>query len=119
MATKSIVRENSDVFVCVDGKMSHIKIEDIIYVEHNSRAVFLYTVNGVIGIPYMTLNGIYHILGKDYLFQCHKSYLGNRIHIESIDRTGNCIILKNYPGTVSVGRKYKGELLREMHYLPS
>ena len=45
MATKSIVRENSDVFVCVDGKMSHIKIEDIIYVEHNSRAVFLYTVN--------------------------------------------------------------------------
>lgn len=119
MATKSIVRENSDVFVCVDGKMSHIRIEDIIYVEHNSRAVFLYTVHEVIGIPYMTLNGVYHILGKDYLFQCHKSYLVNRIHIESIDRTGNYIVLKDYPGTISVGRKYKEELLREMHYLPS
>ncbi len=118
MAIKSIIRDGEDVFVCVEGRMNHVVIEDIIYVEHNSRTVFLYTVKGVIYIPYISLNRIYDVLGTDYLFQCHKSYLVNRIYIERIDRTENCIMLKDYLGTVAIGRKYKTELLRKMHYLP-
>lgn len=117
MATKSIIRKDTEVFVSTEGRMDHVSIEDIIYVEHNARTVFLYTVKGIIYIPYMPLNRIYRTLGTDYLFQCHKSYLVNRIYIERIDRTGNCITLKNYLGTVAVGRKYKRELLREMHYV--
>lgn len=97
--------------------MSHINMEDIIYVEHNSRTVFLYTVKGVIYIPYMPLYEIHRILGEDYLFRCHKSYLVNRIYIERIDRTENRITLKDHLGIVSVGRKYKAELLRRMHYV--
>lgn len=116
--TKSIVRDGSDIFVCVEGRMSHVDIEDVIYIEHNSRTVFLYTVKGIIYIPYMPLRQIYRILGQDYLFQCHKSYLVNRIYIDRIDRTGNCITFKDQLGTVAVGRKYKTELLRRMHYLP-
>lgn len=115
MAMKSIVREAQDVFVCVEGRMNHVSMEEIIYVEHNSRTVFLYTVKGIIYIPYMPLNQIHRALGNDYLFQCHKSYLVNRIYIESIDRTENCIMLKDYLGTVAVGRKYKLGVLREMH----
>lgn len=115
--TKSITREGSDVFVCVEGRMNHVNIEDIIYVEHNSRTVFLYTIKGIIYIPYMPLHEIHRILGQDYLFRCHKSYLVNRIYIERIDRTGNCITFKDHLGTVSVGRKYKAELLRRMHYV--
>lgn len=97
--------------------MNHLDIEDIIYVEHNSRTVFLYTVGGVIYIPYLPLNQIYRILGHDYLFQCHKSYLVNRIYVEKIDRTENSIILKNYLGKVAIGRKYRLEVLRDMHYM--
>ena len=117
MAMKSIIREALDVFVCVEGRMNHVSMEDIIYVEHNSRTVFLYTVKGIIYIPYMPLNRIQRTLGDDYLFQCHKSYLVNRIYVERIDRTENCITLKNYLGTVAVGRKYKRKVLQEMHYI--
>lgn len=115
MATKSIVREALDVFVYVEGRMNHISIEDIIYVEHNSRTIFLYTIKGIIYIPYMPLNRIHRALGTDYLFQCHKSYLVNRIYIETINRTQNYITLKNYLGTVAVGRKYKRGVLQELH----
>lgn len=117
MATKSIVRDELDVFVCVEGRMNHVSMEDIIYVEHNCRTVFLYTVKGIIYIPYMTLGRIQRALGDDYLFQCHKSYLVNRIYIEKIDRTENCITLKDYLGTVAVGRKYKMSVLRRMHMI--
>lgn len=115
--TKNIVREGSEVFVCVEGRISCMDMEDIIYVEHNSRTVFLYTLQGVIDIPYMPLYEIHRILGEDYLFRCHRSFLVNRIYIERIDRTDNCITLKDHLGTVSVGRKYKAELLRRMHYV--
>ncbi len=117
MAMKSIVREALDVFVCVEGRMNHVNMEDIIYVEHNSRTIFLYTVKGILYIPYTPLSEVQRILGGDYLFQCHKSYLVNRIYIERIDRTENYILLKDYLGTVAVGRKYKRRVLQKMHYV--
>lgn len=117
MAMKSIVREALDVFVCVEGRMNHVNMEDIIYVEHNSRTIFLYTVKGILYIPYTPLSEVQRILGGDYLFQCHKSYLVNRIYIERIDRTENFILLKDYLGTVAVGRKYKRGVLQKMHYV--
>lgn len=92
MAMKSIVREALDVFVCVEGRMSHVNMEDIIYVEHNSRTIFLYTVKGILYIPYTPLSEVQRVLGGDYLFQCHL-------------------------GTVAVGRKYKRGVLQKMHYV--
>lgn len=117
MATKSIIREKSDVFIFVQGRMNHLRIEDIIYVEHNSRTVLMHTVKGVLYIPYISLGRIHEVLGKDYFYQCHKSFLVNKLYIEKIDRTENNIILKNFLGTVAVGRKYKMKLLRDMHYV--
>ena len=114
---KNIIRKASDVFVSVAGRMTHIQMEDIIYVEHNSRTVLMYTIKGIIYIPYISLERIQAALGTDYLFQCHKSYLVNRIYIEKIDRTENNILLKNLLGELPVGRKYKREVLREMHYI--
>lgn len=117
MAIKSIIRKASDVFVGVAGRITHVQIEDIIYVEHNSRTVLMYTMKGIIYIPYISLERIHAALGTDYLFQCHKSYLVNRIYIEKIDRTENSILLKNLLGKIPVGRKYKTEVLRKMHYI--
>lgn len=114
---KSIIRESLDVFVCIQGKMNHLDIRDIIYVEHCNRTVFLYTLKGVIYIPYVTLTCIRLILRDDYLLQCHKSFLVNRIFIEKIDRTENVVILKDEMGEVPVGRKYKKVFLRQMHYI--
>lgn len=97
--------------------MNHLEMEDIVYVEHCSRTVFMYTVNGVVHIPYISLQRILHVLGDDYLLQCHRSFLVNRIYIETIDRTSNVVIMKNDMGKVALGRKYKYSLLRQMHYI--
>ncbi|MCM1245171.1 MAG: LytTR family transcriptional regulator DNA-binding domain-containing protein [Roseburia sp.] len=97
--------------------MNHFDIRDIIYVEHCSRTVFLYTLKGSIYIPYVTLGSIHLALGCDYLYQCHKSFLVNHIFIEKIDRTENVVILKDEMGTVAIGRKYKNGFLRQMHYI--
>lgn len=115
--SKSIVRDSMDVFVCIEGKMSQIDIRDIIYVEHSSRTVILYTLHGIVYIPYIPLYQIGDILGNDYLSQCHKSYLVNRCFVERIDRTENLIVLKNYMGEISLGRKYRTRFLREMHLI--
>lgn len=114
---KSIIRENSKVYIYTGKKMYHLEMEDIIYVEHYSRTVSMHTQKGIVNIPYISLQRIFHILGDDYLLQCHRSFLVNRIYIEEIDRTSNFIILKNYMGKVALGRKYKYSLLRRMHYV--
>lgn len=115
MAIKSIVRESYDVFVCIEGKLNHIDIRDIIYVEHNCRTVFMYTMKGIVYIPYMPLKRIYDALGNDYLHQCHKSFLVNCAYIERVDRTANLIMLKNDIGKIAIGRKYREEFLQNMH----
>lgn len=115
--TKSIIRDSTEVFVCIQGKINQFDIRDIIYVEHSSRTVFMYTLKGIVYIPYMPLNQIYQALGNDYLFQCHKSFLVNRIHIESIDRTENVVVLKNGMGEIAVGRKYRARFLKAMHLM--
>ena len=117
MAIKSIVRKESDVYVCVTGRMTHMRIQDIIYIEHSNRTIFLYTVKGISYIPYLSLERVQSDLGSDYLFQCHKSFPVNRIFIEKIDRTENSILLKDCLGTLPIGRKYKREVLREMHLI--
>ena len=89
----------------------------MLFRSHNSRTIFLYTVKGILYIPYTPLSEVQRVLGGDYLFQCHKSYLVNRIYIERIDRTENFILLKDYLGTVAVGRKYKRGVLQKMHYV--
>ena len=114
---KSIIREALDVYDCIEGKQSHIDIRDIIYVEHSSRSVFVYTLKGIIFIPYMPLKKVHRMLGYDFLFQCHKSFLVNPLHIERVDRTDNFIMLKNDMGKISLGRKYKIEFLKEMHMI--
>lgn len=106
-----------DVFVWIQGKMNHFDIRDIIYVEHCCRTVFIYTLEGIVYIPYVTLNSIHLALGNDYLCQCHKSFLVNCIFIEKIDRTENVIILKDEIGEIAIGRKYKSDFLRKMHYI--
>lgn len=94
-----------------------MRIQEIIYIEHNCRTVFLYTMRGVIYIPYVSLNWIQSTLGTDYFYRCHKSFLVNRLYIDKINRTENTIVLKNYMGTISMGRKYKPALLERMHYI--
>lgn len=112
-----ISRTSRDVFICMQGRLRQIDIEDIIYVEHCRRTIFFYTSNGVVYIPYLSLSRIAGILGDDYLFQCHKSFLVNRIHIDRVDRTENVIILKNEMGEVAMGRKYKVGFLTKLHYM--
>lgn len=114
---KSIIRDSTDVFVCIQGKINQFDIRDIIYVEHSSRTVFMYTLKGIVYIPYMPLNQIYQALGNDYLYQCHKSFLVNRIHIESINRTENVVVLKENMGEIAVGRKYRARFLKAMHLM--
>lgn len=114
---KSIIREAMDVYVCVAGKLSHTDIRDIIYVEHSSRSVSVYTLKGIIYIPYMPLKQVHQVLGNDYLFQCHRSFLVNPIHIESVNRTDNFVLLKNNMGKIPLGRKYKNAFLKEMHLI--
>ncbi len=101
----------------MQGQLSHVGMEDIIYVEHNSRTVFIHTVRGVIYIPYTTLCRVRQALGEDYLFQCHKSFLVNRLHIERIERGKNQIVLKNYMGKLALGRKYREDFLKKLHYI--
>ncbi len=115
---RSIIRESTNVFISLQGKMHCLDICDIAYIEHSNRAVLFYTLKGVICIPYISLAGIYQLLGSDYFFQCHKSYLVNRLYVERVDRTANSIDLKNEMGTVPLGRKYKKEVLRRLHYIP-
>ncbi len=115
--SKSIIREAEDVYVCVAGKLSHIDIRDIIYVEHSSRTVSVYTVKGIIYIPYVSLKQVHQVLGNDYLFRCHKSFLVNPVYIESVNRTDNFVMLKNNRGKVSLGRKYKTSFLKKMHLI--
>lgn len=105
------------MFVCTHGKMNHFDIRDIIYVEHCSRTVFIYTLKGIIYMPYISLNRIYLVLGNDYLCQCHKSFLVNRIFVDQVDRTANLVILKDYMGKIALGRKYKYSFLKELHYI--
>ncbi len=113
---RRIVRKDSAVYVSYQGQLSQFDIQEIIYVEHNSRTVFIYTVRGVTYIPYTTLDRVRQALGEDYICQCHKSFLVNRLYIERIDRGNNQIVLKNYMGKLSLGRKYRQDFLEKLHY---
>ncbi len=112
-----VTRCDTLVYVCMQGRMTTVDMKEIIYVEHNRRTIFLHTMRGVIYIPYAPLKQIQCALGNDYMVQCHKSFLVNRIHVERVDRTKNLIVLKNYMGKVALGRKYKEHFLRELHYI--
>nr|MBP3599370.1 LytTR family transcriptional regulator [Eubacterium sp.] len=107
---------DSDVYVSLQGQLSQFRMEEIIYVEHSSRAVFIHTICGVTYIPYTSLDRVKQALGDDYLCQCHKSFLVNRLFIERIDRGKNQIVLKNYMGKLSMGRKYREGFLKKLHY---
>lgn len=112
---KSMVREKWDFYACVEGKLYHMDVRDIIYVEHNSRSVLIHTVQKVLRIPYMTLEQIHGLLGEDILLRCHRSFLVNSIYIESINRANNYMVLKNNMGKIAIGRKYKRDFLKEIH----
>lgn len=105
------------MFLCLHGEMRQFDMRDIVYVEYCSRTSHVHTAAAQIDIPYMPLNHIYCLLGTDYLIQCHKSFLVNRMYIQKIDRTSNRIVLKNNLGEIPLGRRYKSEFLKKLHYI--
>ena len=116
MTQKYVSREKDTVFIQKDGRIITMDIRDIIYVEHRCRTIFLHTIRGIFPMPYMTLYAVHDNLGSDYLYQCHKSFLVNWLYVDQINPTENVIILKNYFGSVSVGRHYRKMFLENMHY---
>lgn len=116
MTQKFVSRENDMVFFQKYGRIIPLNIRDIIYVEHRSRTIFLHTKHGVFLMPYMSLCKIHERLGNDFLFQCHKSYLVNRMYVEQFVCSENVIVLKNYFGNIAVGRHYRKNFLKNMHY---
>ncbi len=117
MTQKFVSRENDMVFFQKYGRIIPLNIRDIIYVEHRSRTIFVHTINGVFLMPYMSLCKIHERLGNDFLFQCHKSYLVNRMYVEQFVCSENLIVLKNYFGNIAVGRHYRKSFLENMHYI--
>ena len=117
MTQKCISRKKDTVLFRKDGRIILLDIHDIIYIEHRSRTIFLHTVKGVFLMPYMTLCAIHERLGSDFLCQCHKSFLVNPIYVDQFNRTQNVIILKNYFGNVSVGRRYRKSFLENINYI--
>lgn len=111
------MRQDSVVYVSTQGRICQFRMDEIIYVEHNSRTVFIHTMRGVIYLPYATLQRVRQALGDDYLCQCHKSFLVNHLFVERVDRGQNQIVLKNYMGRLSMGRKYREGFLKKLHYI--
>ena len=84
-ALDNLQKKESHIFIQKDKELVRIKEKDIYYIESIGHSICIYTKNGV----YQTNKGISIIekeLAEDFFYKCHRSYIINIIHIDSISK---------------------------------
>lgn len=88
-------------------------IEDtsrILYLESINRKIVLHKRDNNTEIVYHSFEKLLHFLLRKFFFQCHRSFVVNRIWIAEVDLKRNYIILHNGE-KIAIGPKYKQNLL--------
>jgi two-component system LytT family response regulator len=87
--------EQPDLFINpgMRGKIIQVAVRNIVYIEGLKNYVMIYTTNGDKHITYLTMGEIEEALSKQLFYRIHRSYIVNKIHIQSIE--GSRIILNN------------------------
>lgn len=79
--------------------LSFIDLEQIVLVQREERTTVIYTLDGEKYITPDTLSEIDERLPDDMFFRCHKSYIVNLAHIESVSPYGRWTYVIKLAGT--------------------
>ncbi|PKM94151.1 MAG: DNA-binding response regulator [Firmicutes bacterium HGW-Firmicutes-1] len=85
--------------------------EDIIYIEHKNRKLFIKTIYEEATFSYYSLTKLIDRLNNDFM-RCHKSYIVNTTYIRKIDRINNYLNVQKDEKMIPIGRKFKEDIWR-------
>lgn len=85
--------------------------DDIIYIEHKNRKLFIKTIYEEALFSYYSLSKLLDLLSNEFM-QCHKSYIVNSAYIRKIDRINNFLNVQRDEKIIPIGRKFKEDIWR-------
>ena len=96
------------------GVCTRVRVDDILYVEIMYKQMTIHMAGRVIHAGRTTLKEICKSLPPDQFVQCHRSYIVNREHIQSIHSKGVMELLLNAGGLdsihIPIGSQYRQNL---------
>ena len=109
-------RESDKLMVIKRGGVLYpLRVNDIVYTESIAHVLYIHLKDGsALCVPYKTCSKFLMEADVDYLIQCSRGVLVNRIWVQSINLGKNIIHLKNDMGKLGIGRAYKKTVREEI-----
>ncbi|MDE6210031.1 MAG: LytTR family DNA-binding domain-containing protein [Lachnospiraceae bacterium] len=103
------VAEEKYIIVKKDGINYKIKCDAIQYVQAITRGVQIKLSKENVKVPYLTIKEFMTKVDKEDFIQCHRMYVVNKNHIESVDVVNRMISLED-GNVVEIGVTYKDKI---------
>ena len=103
------VAEEKYIIVKKDGINYKIKCDAIQYVQAITRGVQIKLSKENVKVPYLTIKEFMTKVDKEDFIQCHRMYVVNKNHIESVDVVNRMISLED-GNVVEIGVTYKDRI---------
>lgn len=97
------------VFIRFEGKIYHIRLDDILYAEAAGNNTRIVTSQETL-LPVMTFSAVEAMLPRPAFLRVHRSFLVSRAHIGHIE--GNRIFIRSHE--IPIGSHYREEFFREV-----
>lgn len=97
------------VFIRYEGKIYHIRLDEILYAEAAGNNTRIVTVKDTLA-PVMTFSAVEALLPRPAFLRVHRSFLVSRAHIGHIE--GNRIFIRSHE--IPIGNHYRDEFFREV-----
>ncbi len=92
------------------GVLYPVFVDDIVYVEHKRRKMYVHTKKENIEIPYHTCEQTLTELERYGFVLCARGIVVNRKYIYALDTTNHFVVLKEGLGCLELGRTYFGNV---------
>ncbi len=92
------------------GVLYPVFVDDIVYVEHKRRKMYVHTRKENIEIPYHTCEQTLAELEQYGFVLCARGIVVNRKYIYALDTTNHFVVLKEGMGCLELGRTYFGNV---------
>ena len=111
---KQNVLAEKEIFIKKGTSLVKLKVKDIVYIEALENYVTLYT-NDDKYVIHFTMKGIDEYLPQGLFLRVHRSYIVNKINIQSIRENMLDIIIGGVIKSIPIGKSFKDSLLGDIN----
>ncbi len=106
-----VEREDKVLHFRMDGTFYVVNASEVLYIESVEHKVYIHKVDKkCMKVPYKSFDRLLEESEQACLVRCNRNVMINPMHIQYIDWSNGCLLLKGMTETINIGRVYRSRI---------